>query len=241
MRSTNSKETRRAVEAYVMEEVRGVLDRCDVVDAMRPVDAAFQIIRNEMEYQNATRNGVDLVGRGIANMYKKSGRMYSNYIPAIDPYNVWYLAAAAGCFEVYYDSMRDLLTEWLEETPEEAARYSNDKVCELYRHLTAAAFDRLHDKDVTPRKVNTAWFIDEYERLNGGHFFDRAMLKFFGQTRKSFDITENNIITDHNGDKRNVYRVFSRGNIDGYKFAPVYYFDHKTLEEVNPLEDSEEA
>ncbi len=241
MRKTNSKEARRAVEAYVMDEVRDVLERCDVVDAMRPVDAAFNVLRDEMEYQRDTRNGVDLVGRGIANMYKKSGRMYSNYIPAVDPYNVWYLAAAAGCFSMYYDNMRALLAEWLEETPEESARYSNEKVCELYRHLTAAAFDRLHDKEQKPRKVNTAYFIQQYEYLNGGHFFDRATLKFFGQTRRSFDITENNIITDHDGNKRNVYRVFSRGNIDGYKFSHVHYFDHETFEEVYKRDEAEEA
>ena len=240
MRKTNSKETRRAVEAYVMDEVADILERCGIVDPMRPVDAAFNVLRDEMEYQHATRNGVDLVGRGIANMYKKSGRMYSNYIPALDTYNVWYLAAAAGCFSVHYDHMRALLAEWLEETPEEAARYGNDKVCELYRHLTAAAFDRLHDKECKPRKVNTSQFIELYNSRNGGHFFDRETLKYWGQTRKDFDITENVTIKDHNGAPRDVYRVEYVYRVNGRQHLSVAYFDRKTFEEVHRIEECEE-
>ena len=240
MRKTNSKEARRAVEAYVMDEVRGVLDRCDVHKPMRPVDAAFQIMRNEMKYQTDTRGGRSIIGEGIARKYREAGHTVNTAV-ANDPYNVWTLAACAGCFECYYDDARDRVAEWLDETPEEAARYSNEKVWGLYVHMGAKAFERLHDKDINPRKVDTAYFIQQYEYLNGGHFFDRATLKFFGQTRRSFDITENNIITDHDGNKRNVYRVFSRGNIDGYKFSHVHYFDHKTFEEVYKRDETEEA
>lgn len=238
MRKTNSKEARRAVEAYVMDEVRDILERFEVVKPMRPVDTAFGFLRDEMEYQRAEHDGRDIVGRGIANMYRKSGRMYTNYITATDPYWVWYLAAASGCFAVYYDEMRDLLAGWLDETPEEAARYSNDKMCELYRHLTAKAFERLHDKDVNPRKVDTAYFIQQYGYLNGGHFFDRETLKFFGQTRRSFSITENHIIKDYEGKDRDVYRVFGTGRIDGFKFSSVHWFDRKTFEEVTPADDA---
>lgn len=240
MRNTNCKETRRAVEAYVMDEVRGVLDRCDVRKPMRPVDAAFHIMRDEMKYQTDTRGGRSIIGVGIARKYREAGRTV-NAAVANDPYNVWTLAACAGCFEVYYDGARDRVREWLDETPEEAAHYSNEKVFDLYIHMGAKAFERLHDKDVNPRKVDTSWFIDEYERLNGGHFFDRETLKFFGQTRKSFDITENHIIKDADGNSRKVYRVFSRGNIDGYRFSHVHYFDHETFEEVFKLENSKEA
>ena len=240
MRSTNCKETRRAVEAYVKNEVSDILDRCDEPRAFRPIDTAFNILRDEMEYQRVTRNGRELVGRGIANMYVKSGRKAANYTPAVDPYNVWSLAAHVGCFAVYYDEMRALIAEWLDETPEKAARYSNDKVYELYVHLTAKAFERLHDKDISPRKVDTGYFIQQYEYLNGGHFFDRETLKFFGQTRRSFTITDNHIIKDIDGEKRHCYRVFGKGNIDGYRFSSVHYFDHATFKEITPANDDGE-
>ena len=240
MRKTNSKEARRAVEAYVMEEVHGVLERCDMRKPIRPVDAAFNIMRDEMKYQTDTRGGRSIIGEGIARKYREAGRTV-NAAVASDPYNVWTLAAGAGCFACYYDEARAHVAEWLDETPEETARYSNEKVWDLYIHMGAQAFARLHDKDISPRKVDTAYFIQQYEYLNGGHFFDRATLKFFGQTRHSFDITENNVITDHDGNKRNVYRVFSRGNIDGYRFSHVHYFDHETLEEVYKRNETEEA
>ncbi len=38
-------------------------------------------------------------------------------------------------FEIYYEDMRSLLKEWLEETEEEANRYDNDKVAEVYDAL----------------------------------------------------------------------------------------------------------
>ena len=41
-------------------------------------------------------------------------------------------------FPIYYEDMRDLLKEWLEETEEEANRYDNDKV--------AATFDNLIER-----------------------------------------------------------------------------------------------
>lgn len=236
MRKTNSKEARRAVEAYVMENVYDVLERCDVRKPMRPVDAAFQIMRDEMKYQTDTRGGRSIIGVGIARKYREAGRMVSAAV-ASDPYNVWTLAANAGCFACYYDEARALIVKWLDETPEEAARFSNEKVWDLYIHMGAQAFERLHDKDISPRKVDTAYFIDRYELLNGGHFFDRATLKFFGQTRRSFSVTENHIIKDADGNSRDVYRVFSRGSIDGYKFSHVHYFDRKTLEEVTRYED----
>ena len=38
-------------------------------------------------------------------------------------------------FEIYYEDMRSLLMDWLEETEEEANRYDNDKVAQVYDAL----------------------------------------------------------------------------------------------------------
>lgn len=43
-----------------------------------------------------------------------------------------------NAFPIYYDDMRKLLKEWLEETDEEAGRFDNDKV--------AATFDSLVER-----------------------------------------------------------------------------------------------
>ena len=240
MRKTNSKEARRAAEAYVMEEVRDVLERCDVTDTLRPVDEALKIMRNEMEYQSQDRNGIAIVGKGIANMYRKSGRVYG-YIAAVDPYNVWTLAASAGCFECYYDSARDRLAEWLDETPEESAQYSNDQVWNLYIHMSAQAFERLHHRENDPHTVRVSEFIALYDECNGGHFFDRATLKFWGQTRKSFDIEAFYMIEDHTGTVHDCYKVYSRINFEGCKETHIHYFDRETLQEVFARDDSKEV
>lgn len=240
MRNTNCKETRRAVEAYVLDEVSDILERCEIVKPLRPIDEAYKVLREEMRYQVDFDDGRDIRGIGYLEQYREAGRRL-DFTPANDPYWTWYLAAACGCFAVYYDHMRDLVAEWLDETPEEAARYSNDKVTAMYRHLTAKAFERLHDKDISPRKVDTGYFIQQYEYMNGGHFFDRDTLKFFGQTRRSFTITENHIIKDYDGNDRDVYRVFGVGSIDGFKMSHVHYFDRKTFDEVWPADDAKEA
>ena len=146
MRKTNSRETRRAVEAYVLDEVAELLELAEVDGGPRPLSEAFAILRDEMEYQTTTHDGREIVGRGIATMRDKSGRK-PNYTRATTPYWVWYLAAAVGCFEVYTDRMRALVAEWMDETPDEAARFSNIEVEKHYYHMTAGAFDRLYSKE----------------------------------------------------------------------------------------------
>jgi len=239
MRKTNCKETRRAVEAYVLEEVTDILDRCELVNPLRPIDAAFNVLRDEMEYQSDTRDNVSIVGRGIANLYRKSERVHG-YVPAVDPYNVWYLAVCAGEFVCYYDDARALVAEWLDETPEEATRYSNSDAWKLYAHLSASAFERLHKKENEPHNIKVSDFITLYNKRNKGHFFDRETLKFFGQTRKSFDIEAFHLIEDHAGVVHDCYKVFSRCNMDGHKFTSVHYFDRVTLDEVHIIVNANE-
>ena len=38
-------------------------------------------------------------------------------------------------FEIYYEDMRSLLKDWLEETEEEANKFDNDKVAQTYDNL----------------------------------------------------------------------------------------------------------
>lgn len=240
MRSTNCKETRRAVEAYVMDEVAAVLDRCGAVDALRPVDEALRIMRDEVRYQTAQVGDRSIMGAGLARKYRDAGRIVQSAV-ADDPYNVWSLEAASGCFEAYNDAVRECIEEWLDETPEESARYDNERVWNLYIHLSAKAFERLHERENTPHNVKTSEFVRLYRTRNGGHFFDRATLKYWGQTMKDFSVEAFHLVTDNAGAVHDCYKVLDTIRLDGIKETHVHYFDQETLEEIYPAIDNEEA
>lgn len=146
MRRSNSKETRRAVEAYVLEELDNRRDNYDDPDSLRPISWAFGIMRDEMRYQSdQTESGYPIHGEGLAKKYHDAGRY--GFITANTPYWVTYLAVSAGCFDCDYYQQRVAVAQWMDETPEEAARYSNDEVFTKYRHMFARAFERLYDRE----------------------------------------------------------------------------------------------
>lgn len=146
MRKSNSKETRRAVETYVLEELENRRDNYDDSDTMRPVSWAFGILRSEMRYQSdQTETGYPIHGEGLAAKYRKAGRY--GFITADTPYWVMFLAVSAGCFDCDYYTQRQAVAAWMDETPEEAERYSNEDVYKRYRHMTAKAFERLYERE----------------------------------------------------------------------------------------------
>lgn len=51
----------------------------------------------------------------------------------------------SGCFLCYYDSAREFLKEALQETDEEANKYSDEKVWQLYRRLIGREVGWLYD------------------------------------------------------------------------------------------------
>lgn len=237
MRRSNSKETRRAVEAYVLEELDNRRDNYDDPDTMRPISWAFGILRSEMRYQSdQTETGYPIHGEGLAAKHRKAGRY--GFIEANTPYWVMYLAVSAGCFDCCYYTQRQAVAAWMDETPEEAERYSNEEVFTKYRHMTAQAFERLYERETTPHRIPTSEFRALYDERNGGHFFDRKTLKFFGQTMRDISVYGFELVTDYDGIIHDCYRIESRGRIDSYRFTHVHYFDRETFAEVSTPEEA---
>lgn len=233
MRKSNSKEARRLIEKYVMEQVRDTLDRMEQSDTARPVSAAYAILSEELAYQSSgTPDGREIMGASLAERYEAAGR--HDHIKASTPYWTWYFAALIGAFEVYTDSTRGLVTEWLDQTPEEADRYDSGQVIATYCHLTAQAFSRLYERETTPHRIPTADFRALYDKRNGGHFFDRKTMKFFGQTMRDIRVYGFELVEDYDGTIHDCYRVESTGHIDRYRFSHTFYFDRATIAEVTP-------
>lgn len=233
MIKSNSKEARRAVERYVMDYVEDICERMEY-DGHRPIAAAFDALKDEMAFQDVMRGGRRVMGEGLAEKYRKAGR--NGFTTANDPYWVWYLAGCVGSFEVYTDSTRRLLAEWLQETPEEAAAYGSDKVEALYLHMTSSAFERLYKKESEPHRIPTADFKYLYDERNGGHFFDRDTLRFFGETMRSFTVYGFELVEDSRGDVHDCYAVHHTITDGKYRFPKTAYFDRDTLAEVWPKE-----
>lgn len=146
MRKSNSKEARRAIEAYVLEEVETINERSEY-DGARPVSSAFETIREEMDYQSYIGPASDrpVMGEGLAAKYEAAGR--HDHYTAATPYRVMWLYAAIGELEVYTGPIYQRLAEWLDETHEEADRYTDTEAERLFYHLTASAFERLYQRE----------------------------------------------------------------------------------------------
>lgn len=236
--NSNSKEARRAVEAYVMDNIADIEDNAGEDFGHRPVAAAFEILSDEMAYQDVMRGGRRIMGAGLAASYRAARR--SGFTEARDPYWVWYLAGCVGHFEVYTDSTRHLIAEWLQETPEEAARYSSDEVELLYLHLTASAFERLYDRENELRKISTSDFRALYKERNGGYFFDRDTMRYYHQTMRDIEVYGFELVTGDDGIVHDCYRVESwqRTDYDEKRKHVVSYFDRDTLKHVFKREEA---
>lgn len=150
MRRSNSKETRRAVEAYIMAELETINERSEyngIYNPARPVSSAFELLKDEMSFQSYYGPASDrpVMGEGLAAKYEAAGRHY--HYTAATPYRVMWLYAAIGELEAYTGPIYQRLAEWLDETHEEAARYTDTQAERQFYHMTAAAFERLYNRE----------------------------------------------------------------------------------------------
>lgn len=236
MRRSNSKETRRAVEAYVLEELENRRDNYDDPDTMRPVSWAFGILRSEMSYQSdQTETGYPIHGEGLAAKYHKAGRY--GFIEANTPYWVMFLAVSAGCFDCDYYAQRQAVAAWMDETPEEAERYSNEDVYKRYRHMTAQAFERLYDRENTPHRIPTSEFKRILQEHGPSYFFDRDSMRYHRQTMRDITVTGFYMVEAYDG-THDCYRVESMQATDpeSPRRLVTYHFDRETLKLVFPKE-----
>lgn len=238
MRSSNSKEARRAIERYVLDVIEDRTDRDEPATA-RPITRAFETLNEEMSFQSYHEANREIIGEGLAQKYRAAGRFrFPGYVTATTPYWVWYLAVFQGEFEAYTDGVRAELISWLDESPAEADQYSNDQAWRHYAHLTAKAFQRLYDRETTPHRIPTSEFRRIYEEHDGGYFFDRDTMRYYHQRMSDINVTAFYIVTDERGAQRDCYRVESwqRTEYDERRHRAVWYFDRETLQAVHPAQ-----
>lgn len=240
MKKSNCREVRRAVEAYVLQELETINERGEydgTFNYARPVSSAFNVLREEMDYQSYYGPASDrpVMGAGLAAKWDAAGS--HDHYTAVTPYRVMWLYAAIGSLEPYTGDIRRLLAEWLDETHEEAARYSDTQAERQFCHMTAQAFERLYERENTPHRIPTADFRALYDKRNGGHFFDRETLRYYGQTMRSFAVYGFELVTDCDGTVHDCYSVNHTITApSGEKFARVDYFDRETIAQVFPEE-----
>ena len=237
MRSSNSKEARRAVEAYVLSEIDRRTDD-DAPETTRPVTRAFETLKDEMKWQSAYDSADRVImGEDLAKKYRAAGRR--NFINATTPYHVWYLAARIGEFGAYTDDAREHLASWMDETPEEAARFDSDKVVAQFAHLTASAFERLYTRETEPHRIPTGEFKRILQEDSREHyFFDRATMRYHRQTMRDITVTGFYLVTDETDRVHDCYKVESMqaSSPEDPRHLVTYYFDRVTLLLVFPKE-----
>lgn len=238
MRSSNSRETRRAVEAYMLEQVAAINDRTDQEHTTRPVTAALETIREEMDFQSYIGPASDrpVYGAGLAAKYKAAG--HRDHIAAVTTYRIMWLYAAIGELEAYTGPIYQRLREWLEETPEESARYTDTEAERLFYHLTASAFERLYNRETEPHRIPTAEFRRILQEHGAGHFFDRKTMRYHRQTMRDITVSGFYLVTDYAGTVRDCYRLESMQASDpeSPRHLVTYYYDRETLKPVFPKE-----
>lgn len=238
MRNSNSKETRRAVEAYVLSVIENQTEE-DAPATTRPVARFFDMLKDWMKYEDHKEADRLIVGAELAKEYRAAGR-YNGYTAAVTPYWNWYLAVYKAAFEAYTDDVCNNLKLWLDETEEEVERYSCDQAWSLYSHLSAAAFERLYDRENTPHRIPTS----EFKRIlqedsQEHHFFDRKVMKYHKQTMRDITVYGFFLITSKaDGKEHDCYRVESMQASDpeSPRHLVTYYFDRETLKFVFPKE-----
>lgn len=233
MRKSNSKETRRAVEAYVLETIEDHTDR-DEPETARPVSRFYDILKGEMSFQSYRNGDREILGAGLAEKYHSAGRY--GFVAATRPYWVWYLAVFQGEFIGYTGDAYDNIKSWLDETEEEAERYNADQAWHMYAHLTASAFERLYDRENTPHRIPASEFKRIMkERRPEDCFFSRESMRYHRQTMHDIDVSAFHLITDHSGNVRDCYKVESMQSDypEGPRHLAIYYYDRDTLQPVD--------
>lgn len=77
-------------------------------------------------------------------------------------------------------------------------------------------------------------FIAHYNRVNGGHFFDKDTLKFFGETRSNMRLCKGTFeIADTCGEVHTCYKITTlQRNYPGGSRRVAKYFDVETMDDV---------
>ena len=138
----------------------------------------------------------------------------------------------------YTDDVCNALKSWLDETEEEAERYGCDQAWSLYAHLSAAAFERLYDRETTPHRIPTSEFKRILkERRPDSCMFDRKEMKYYHQTMQHITVEGFYLVEAYNG-THDCYRVESsqRDPYEEERQTKVYYYDRETLLPVFPKE-----
>ena len=78
----------------------------------------------------------------VASCSDSRGRLYSVYCDKFQNYQEAFFEITLNYGDVYYQDMRNTLQEALEETDEEANKYSDDRVAYLYNYLLFNAYLR---------------------------------------------------------------------------------------------------
>ena len=238
MRNSNSRETRRAVEAYILAEIEDINERSEY-EGTRPITAAFETMREEMDYQSYIGPASDrpVYGAGLAKKYAAAGR--HDHYAAATPYRVMWLYAAIGNLEAYTGPIYENLREWLDETPEESDRYTDTEAERLFYHLTASAFERLYTRETEPHRIPTSEFKRILQEDSQEHyFFDRATMRYHRQTMRDITVTGFYLVTDETDRVHDCYKVESMqaSSPEDPRHLVTYYFDRETLKSVFPKE-----
>ena len=123
---TNSKEVKKAIQGYIIynldDEVQGNL-------------------------KDKLKNCIDCFHSEHYCKYEQK-RQPNTYLAFWD-----YLMGLPSCLSVTYwhDEMRELIAEWLKQSPEQAAKYPDEKVQETFRYLILREFAALlknHDLEL---------------------------------------------------------------------------------------------
>lgn len=101
-----------------------------------------QILRDSFE-GNIEKMQAQFVA-GATDSRGKLARIYSD--GKIPTYQEEFKFITFNYGETYFDDMRDILAEALEETPEEASAYNPDKVEHLFNYLLYSAYLRAIEK-----------------------------------------------------------------------------------------------
>lgn len=127
MTKTNIKEVKQSVRAYLLECVdESWLEEMNLTDS--EPGAIFSALFEQMKSEY-------WIG------YER--KRYPNRETA---FIQWLMGLPVLTVDYYYDDMRNLLAKWLEETPEESAKYDDSKVSDLFYHLMAREFFAVLDQ-----------------------------------------------------------------------------------------------